>query len=184
MWTSGEPGAGHPLHISGAEVERVSSFKFLGVHITENLSWSLNSSSLVKKAHQRLHFLRTLKKAKLCRRILSDFYRCTTESILTNCLSVWYCNCNAADRKSLHRVVNSAQRTIGCPLPPIHNIYHDRCLNKAKSIVKDNTHPNHGLFTLLPSGKRYRSLRSRTSRHKNSFFPEAVTLLNKPPPPV
>ena len=41
-----------PLHISGAEVERVSSFKFLGVHITENLSWSLNSSSLVKKAHQ------------------------------------------------------------------------------------------------------------------------------------
>ena len=97
-----------PLHISGAEVECVSSFKFLGVHITENLSWSLNSSSLVKKAHQRLHFLRTLKKAKLCRRILSDFYRCTTESMLTNCLSVWYGNCNAADHKSLKRVVNSA----------------------------------------------------------------------------
>ena len=143
-----------PFHIRGTEVERDFNFKFLGVHITKNLSWSLNSSSLVKKAHQRLH------------RILSDFYCCTTESILTNCISVWYGNCNAADRKALQRVVNSAQRTIGCPLPPIHNTYHDHCLNKAKSIVKDDTHPN------------------RTSRHKYSFFPEAVTLLNKPQPPV
>ncbi|KAF0029535.1 hypothetical protein F2P81_018640 [Scophthalmus maximus] len=52
--------AHNPLHISGAEVERVSSFKFLGIHITENLSWSLHFSILVKKG---LHFLRTLKKS-------------------------------------------------------------------------------------------------------------------------
>lgn len=173
-----------PLHISGAEVERVSSFKFLGVHITENISWSLNSSSLVKKAHQRLHFLRTLKKAHLCPKILIDFYRCTIETILTNCISVWYGNCNAADRKALQRVVKSAQRTIGSQLPSIHDTYHKRCTNKAKSIVKDPTHINHGLFSLLPSGRRYRSLRSRTSRLRYSFFPEAVTLLNKTSPPV
>ncbi|KAI3366889.1 hypothetical protein L3Q82_009532 [Scortum barcoo] len=35
-------------------VERVSSFKFLGTHISENLSWTTNTSSLIKKAHQRL----------------------------------------------------------------------------------------------------------------------------------
>ena len=119
-------------------------------------------------------------------RFVLGFYQTSTAvpEQITNCISVWYGNCNAADRKALQRVLNSAQRTIGCPLPPIHNKFHDRCLNKAKSIVKEDTHPNHGLFTLLPSDKRYRSLRSRTSRHKNSFFPEAVTLLNKPPPPV
>jgi len=73
-----------PILIDGTEVERVTSFKFLGVHISEDLSWSLNTSTLVKKAHQRLFFLRRLKKAHLSPQILMNFYRCTIESILTN----------------------------------------------------------------------------------------------------
>ena len=64
-----------PIHINGKEVERVASFKFLGVHISEDLSWTLNTSSLVKKAHQHLFFLRRLKKAHLSPQILENFYR-------------------------------------------------------------------------------------------------------------
>ncbi|XP_072304515.1 MAGUK p55 subfamily member 6b [Eucyclogobius newberryi] len=77
-----------PILIDGTEVERVTSFKFLGVHISEDLSWSLNTSTLVKKAHQRLFFLRRLKKAHLSLLFLVNFYRCTIESILTNCVSI------------------------------------------------------------------------------------------------
>src|SRR4029434_10132780 len=33
-----------PLTIDGAAVERVSSTKFLGVHISEDLSWAINSA--------------------------------------------------------------------------------------------------------------------------------------------
>ena len=39
-----------PLYIDGVAVEKVESFKYLGVHISENLSWSLNTTYLVKKA--------------------------------------------------------------------------------------------------------------------------------------
>ncbi|KAK3540831.1 hypothetical protein QTP86_002361 [Hemibagrus guttatus] len=35
-----------PIYINGSEVEHVSSFKFLGVHISEDLSWHLNTSTL------------------------------------------------------------------------------------------------------------------------------------------
>ncbi|KAK3524892.1 hypothetical protein QTP86_011310 [Hemibagrus guttatus] len=35
-----------PIYINGSEVERVSSFKFLGVHISEDLSWHQNTSTL------------------------------------------------------------------------------------------------------------------------------------------
>ncbi len=49
---------------------------------------------------------------------------------------------------------------------------------RAASILKDPTHPQHGLFTLLPSGRRYRSVKCRTTRLKNSFFPTAIRLLN------
>ncbi|TWW64990.1 hypothetical protein D4764_22G0006370 [Takifugu flavidus] len=51
--------------IHGAAVERVSSFKFLGTHLSQDLTWMTNCSSLVRKAHQRLFFLRTLKKHHL-----------------------------------------------------------------------------------------------------------------------
>ncbi|KAF7641217.1 hypothetical protein LDENG_00288860, partial [Lucifuga dentata] len=44
------------LYIGDAEVERVRSFKFLGVHITEDLSWTLHTDTVTKKAHQRLYF--------------------------------------------------------------------------------------------------------------------------------
>ncbi|KAK3564955.1 hypothetical protein QTP86_031109, partial [Hemibagrus guttatus] len=35
-----------PIHINGMAVERVSSFKFLGTHISEDLSWTTSTSSL------------------------------------------------------------------------------------------------------------------------------------------
>ncbi|KAK3506928.1 hypothetical protein QTP70_031211 [Hemibagrus guttatus] len=42
-----------PLFIDGSPVEIVKSTKFLGVHLVENFTWSLNTSSISKKAQQR-----------------------------------------------------------------------------------------------------------------------------------
>ncbi|KAI4876126.1 hypothetical protein NFI96_006695, partial [Prochilodus magdalenae] len=171
-----------PVYISRAAVEQETSFKFLGTHISSDLTWSLNSSVLVKKAQQHLYFLRSLKKVHLSPRILVNFYRCTIESILPNGISVWYGNCCAADRKALQRVVKMAQRITGIQLPTIQDIYHKRCLGRARNIIKDVSHPNHGLFTLLPSGRRYRSLRSRTSRLKNNTEPSVSADANQKSP--
>ncbi len=63
-----------PLTIDNSTVERVSSTKFLGVHITENLTWTTNNMSLSKKAQQHLHILRRLKSASLPPPILTTFY--------------------------------------------------------------------------------------------------------------
>ncbi|KAK0146238.1 RNA-directed DNA polymerase from mobile element jockey [Merluccius polli] len=177
-----EKGETHnPIQINGMAVERVSSFKFLGTHISENLTWAINTSSLVKKANQRLFFLRTLKKNHLSADILCNFYRCAIESILTNCITAWYGNCSVADRKSLQRVVKTAQRITGTPLPAIEVVRKKRCLNRARSILKDPSHPANRLFQLLPSRRRFRSLQTKTSRFRNSFFPTAVSLLNSVP---
>lgn len=37
------------IHINGTTAKHVSSFKFLGTHTSEDLSWTTNTSSLVKK---------------------------------------------------------------------------------------------------------------------------------------
>ncbi len=108
-----------PLTIDSSTVERVSSTKFLGLHITEDLTWTTNTTSFSKKAQQRLHFLRRLKRASLPPPILTTFYRGTIESVLTSCITVWYGNCSVADRKNLQRTVNTAAKIIGAPLPSI-----------------------------------------------------------------
>ncbi|KAK3510315.1 hypothetical protein QTP70_001362 [Hemibagrus guttatus] len=61
-----------PLNIDGSSVEIIKGTKFFGVHL-ENLTWSLNTSSITKKAQQCLYFLRRLRKAHLPPPILTTF---------------------------------------------------------------------------------------------------------------
>lgn len=107
------------LSIHGKEVERVGSFKFLGVHISADLTWTTHISNQVGKAQQRLHFLRKLKHAHLRPHLLTNFYRSVMESILTYCCTVWFSSCSAENCKSIQRVVKAAEQVIG----PLSQIY-------------------------------------------------------------
>ncbi len=120
---------------------------------------------------------------------MCTFYRGTIESILTSCITVWYGACNASCRKSLQRIVRAAEKIVGVSLPSLQDIYSTRLTRKALSIAGDPTHPSHSFFSLLPSGRRLRSLQARTSRLKDSFIHQAVRKLNSlpslpPPPPL
>jgi hypothetical protein len=62
-----------PIHIDRAAVERVESFKFLGVQITNYLKWSTHMCTVVKKARQHLFSLRRLKSIGMEPQILTGF---------------------------------------------------------------------------------------------------------------
>ena len=72
---------------------------------------------------KRLFNLRRLKKFGLSPKTLTNFYRCTIESILSGCITTWYGNCTALNRKALQMVVQSAQHTTGVKLPALHDTY-------------------------------------------------------------
>ncbi len=167
-----------PLMISGTPVERVSSFKYLGVNISEDLTWTAHIQTQVKKARQRLYHLRQLRKFRVSPAILKTFYSGAIESVLTQCISVWYKNGTNQDCKALQRVVRLAERISGSALPSLQDIYLKRCKSRAAKIIKDSNHPGNHLFILLPSGRRYRSMLAKTERLKRSFFPQAIRLLN------
>ncbi|KAK3563541.1 hypothetical protein QTP86_030952, partial [Hemibagrus guttatus] len=112
-----------PLFIDGSPVEIVKSSKFLGVHLAENFTWSLNTTS----HHQEIPVVPLLP---------AEAEESPSTSIHPD-----------------HRIVRTAEKIIGVPLPSITDIYTTRCIRKANSIVDDPTHPSHTLFTLLPSGK-------------------------------
>ena len=50
-----------PIFINNETVEQISDFKFLGTFVTSDLTWSINCSEILKRAKQRMYFLRHLK---------------------------------------------------------------------------------------------------------------------------
>lgn len=115
------------------------------MHIADDLNRSINTTALTKKARQCLHFLQRLRKVTSPPSIMTALYRGTIESILTHCITVWYRNCSAADRKSLQRKVRAAAKITGASL-------------------------SHS-FAVVPSGRRLQSIKTRSTRLCNSFFP-------------
>ncbi len=63
-----------PLMISGTPVERVSSFKYLGVNSSEDLTWTTHIQTQVKKPRQGLYHLRQLRKFMVSPAIMKTFY--------------------------------------------------------------------------------------------------------------
>ena len=176
-----------PVILCGSPVDLVESCRFLGTIITQDLKWDLNIRSLTKKAQQRMYFLRQLKKFNLPKTMMVHFYTAIIESILTSSINVWYAAATAKDKSRLQRIIRSAEKVIGCNLPPLQDLHTSRVLRRAGRIVADPSHPGHRLFDPLPSGRRLRSIRTKTSRHMNSFFPAAVGILNRsrdPPHPL
>ncbi len=109
---------------------------------------------------------------------MTQFYSAVIESVLCSSITVWFGSASKSDIRRLQRTVRTAERIIGVHLPSLQDLYYSRVKKRAGNIITDPSHPGHDLFALLPSGRRYRSLCTRTSRHKNSFFPYAISSLN------
>jgi hypothetical protein len=137
--------------------------------------WGL---TVMKRARQSLFPLRKLKRFGMGPEILKRFYSCNIESILTGCITVWYGNCSASDRKALQRVVHTAQYITGAKLPAIQDLYNRRCQRKALKWSKTPATPviDCSLCYHMASGTG--AAKSRTKRILNSFYTQAIRLLN------
>jgi hypothetical protein len=58
-----------------------------GVNITNKLTWSKHTKTVVKRVQKNLFPLRRLKRFGMGPQILKRFYICTIESILTGCIT-------------------------------------------------------------------------------------------------
>jgi hypothetical protein len=166
-----------PLTINGQAVEQVNSYKFLGTHISNDLKWHHNSTDIIKKARQRLFFLRSLSSFKVQQGILVNFYRAIIESVLTRSINVWFGSASNKEIGKMNSVIRSAEQIIGAGLPSLHSIYNERSKKRTVSIIKDTFHPANYLFQFLRSGRRLRTFYGN-KRFLNSFYPSATRIYN------
>ena len=78
-----------PLTVGGSFIERVLTYKLLGVYISEDLSWNVHIKHIVKKANKCLYALRTLKKRNLTIMQLVQVYCNIVRSVLEHACLVW-----------------------------------------------------------------------------------------------
>ena len=78
-----------PVSIDGADIEVVSSYKYLGVHLDDKLDWSCNTAAIYRKGQSRLHFLRRLRSFNVCSDMLHMFYKSVVESALLYAAVCW-----------------------------------------------------------------------------------------------
>ena len=80
-------------------------------YIANDLTWNINTNSneILKKARQRLFFLRKLNSFGVRKCILVNFYRAIIESILCSSIIVWFGRVSASDLRKLNSVVRSRE---------------------------------------------------------------------------
>ena len=80
---------GQSMFVNGQRVERIRSFKLLGVYLSEDLTWKIHVDHILQKANSRLFSLRLLKKAGLNHTDLIIIYCSVIRSILEYASPVW-----------------------------------------------------------------------------------------------
>ena len=94
-----------PLQLMGSVVKRVNSYKILGIHVTNDMSWNEHTDYVFKKANKRLYALRLLARSKVPAVDLIAIYCALVRSILEYGSPVW-----AALPEYLSDVVEGVQR--------------------------------------------------------------------------
>ena len=97
-----------PILIKHVEVERVSTYKYLGSVLDEKLAWTAHVDSIIKKLNSRMFCLRKLERFGVRTEILKLFYQFTIMGEWRYCLICWDGNLNKIDIERLNDIAKRA----------------------------------------------------------------------------
>ncbi|XP_070710531.1 piggyBac transposable element-derived protein 4-like [Pempheris klunzingeri] len=114
-----KPSITAPVSIQGLGIERVRTYKYLGVHLNNKLDWTDNTDSLYKRGQSRLYLLRRLGSFGVSRPLLRTFFETVVASVVSYAVVCWGGGCSERDKNRLNRLIKRAGSVCGCPLDPI-----------------------------------------------------------------
>ncbi|XP_051920057.1 uncharacterized protein LOC127599886 [Hippocampus zosterae] len=140
-----------PMNIQGMDIERVTSYKYLGVLLNDKLDWSTNTDTLIRKGQSRLFLLRKLRSFGVQGSLLKTFYNSVVASAIYYGIVCWSGSISARDRKRLERLVRKASSVLGCSLDTLEEVGNRRMLTKLKAMMASPSHPLQPALTALGS---------------------------------
>ena len=119
-----------------------------------------------------------MRNLQVCPDIIALFFNATVPSVLMYAGVAFYQMLTQKLKKDLDRPYRICSKFLTNCLDN-NSIYYKRMLSMGQYLMKDRDHPLHHEFCWLPSGRRMRSIYSRTVRFRNTFVPSCVRLLNE-----
>ena len=86
------------------QIEKVENTKLLGTHITNDLTWDLNTKHIVKKSNARMQLLRKIASFGASRADMIHIYKLFVRSALEHSSSVWHTSLTSENVNDLERV--------------------------------------------------------------------------------
>ena len=143
--------------IHDQNIAQVDSYRYLGIHIDNKLTWSVQVENVCTRVQQRLHFLRRLRVFGVNQKVLLLFYHAVVESILRYGISAWFGNLSVQLKAQITRLTQRAMKIMGVRQhPTLQAVFDETIIRQAQKIISDPTHVLHPEYQLLPSGRRFR----------------------------
>ena len=181
------------IEFGSITVERVCSFKLLGVNIMDNLSWDDHVSAICSKAGKRLHLLKLLRRSSVTASDQLQFYKSVIRPVIDYACPVWQSGLTADQRERLESVQRRALRIISgstdyelqCAVLDVDPVI-VRLDSLTRSFFERICRPNDCLYRLIPVPRpteiigrlRHTDVlpppTCRTDRFKQSFLPHAL----------
>ena len=178
-----------PLKYNNIDIERVSSHKHLGVHLTYNLDWSVQLKQVCLRANQKLGVLRHIK--LLQRHTLDILYKVIVRSIVDYGLPIYFNSLNVADKERLERIQYNAAKLATGALPCTSRVklyeelgwetiqqradflgftlYHKIHLGQTRPLIRSNMQPRDHNNTR--SSGDYKLFKYKSVKFSKTFFP-------------
>ena len=166
------------LIINNEQVEIVNEYKYLGTILDNKFTFTSNVNAIYKKANLRLYYVRQLSNLNISSKILEIFYVSVVESLLCFAITCWFGNCSRESKGKLTKIIYICINLGVSKAKTLSALYEASVLRRCDIIRKDENHPLCSNYEMLPSGKRLKAIKYRTSRYSNSFVPSSVKLLN------
>jgi len=100
------------LCVSDYVIERIYSFKLLGVVIEHNLKWNAHVDPICTKASTRLHYLKVLKRSSLSRDDLLYIYSSVIRPVLEYACPAWHTSLTQQQTRQIKSIQKRALRII------------------------------------------------------------------------
>jgi hypothetical protein len=182
-----------PLKLNNTEIQSVSSFKLLGVHIDFNLKWNTHIDAICSKANSRVYFIKYLKRCAVQVDDLLYYYYSYVRPVLEYACPTWH-TCLTREQSDRLELVQKMALSIVFSMS-VYEYYLQLCsinniatlANRREELctlffMKSVVNENGCLHYLLPTSKdisianklrnrpKYYNVNASTTRFMNSFL--------------
>ena len=168
-----------PVRIHGENIEVVSSYKYLGIQIDDQLDWKPQNEQILSKIHKRMYFIRKLSYFGIDKTLINLFYKSTLQSIITFCIVAWGGNTRESDRDKIDSLIRKVNKITKVDNPFFQQLFESACITKFIKIEKDI---NYSIHRKIVRSKRppHRLIFSnmKNERHRQSFLPYATRIMS------